>query len=150
MGLPVQARAEVSPYRWGREGSFLVTRRTQWDSSEPGDHRLKMDIYLCIFFLQKKRWFSSSHGKTEWATLTACFPGQSALSPRGQFSVIKTVSWTYCTKLLPFILNSSLGPSLFSHINCIKTSVCVSSFCLSFMMENFQHIQNDTQWNQTP
>lgn len=27
--LPVEARTEVSPYRWRREGSFLVTRRTQ-------------------------------------------------------------------------------------------------------------------------
>ena len=89
--------------------------KTQWVSLEPGDHRLKMDICV-FFFFQRKRLFSSSHGKTEWTHLTACFLDQSALSPCYQFSVIKRISWTYYIKLLPFILKQLLGPlSLFPH-----------------------------------
>lgn len=54
------------------------------------------------------------------------------------------MSWTYYVKLLHFILKQLIGP-LFSHINCIKTSTFLFflSFCLSFVMENFQHIQNE-------
>ena len=100
-------------------------------------------LFVCVFFFPEKKVVLFISWQDRVDNLPACFLDQSALPPCYQFSVIKSIRWTYCMKLFPFILKQLLSPLSFPTSTASKLVHFFFSFCLSFITENVQHIQNE-------